>query len=414
VEQLPLLAALPFVGPVLIPATLALAPPAGETARPPDPVPLAARPQPPAPGGPPDVTPPENNPTEHPEAQAGNAHAPPAPALPMPDQQPAKPVSDSPQPAPVDTASSTPKPGDITLPPPPPAASGLNPGASLQPPVPNSDRPSAPARAEGAPGTDLPNRPVMAGPVADTAPEPRPVAPSPTQPVPQPQSILPVSATDDSRPVGAVPTVSTPPIAVPQPGAASPRASSAAPPPVESFDEEVYRCQPGDTFDKISAAHYHTEGYAQALLMFNRDHPLASGAIRRDPPQLDPGQLVYIPPTRVLEARYRTLIPRLPAPAEAPRVDRSANASPQARGAAPPGSRNTPLGYQVYQVPPQGATMLDIARATLGRSERWAEVYNLNPSFRPEYRVPGGTLLRLPPDAQVTPAPAPLAKTFPG
>jgi nucleoid-associated protein YgaU len=176
---------------------------------------------------------------------------------------------------------------------------------------------------------------------------------------------------------------------------------------VDSFDEEVYRCKPGDTFDKISTNHYHTERYALALLLFNRDHPLASDAVRRDPPQLEPGLPVYLPPTRILEARYRSVITGLPSPtetapssrADVPRVDRSANSSPQP-GAAPAGVWTAPLGYQQYRVQPQGETMREIARATLGTGERWAEIYKLNPTFRPEYRVPGGTMLRLPPDAR--------------
>src|SRR5262249_373538 len=96
----------------------------------------------------------------------------------------------------------------------------------------------------------------------------------------------------------------------------------------------------------------------------------------------------------------RSMIPGLPPPGEAPRVDRSANASPRP-GAPLGGAVDAPPGSKLYRVQPQGETMREIARATLSTSERWAEVYKLNPSFRPQYPVPAGTVLRLPADARV-------------
>jgi hypothetical protein len=45
--------------------------------------------------------------------------------------------------------------------------------------------------------------------------------------------------------------------------------------------------------------------------------------------------------------------------------------------------------------------MRQIASDTLNSGERWSQVYQLNQGWRPEYVVPGGTLLYLPPDARV-------------
>jgi nucleoid-associated protein YgaU len=168
---------------------------------------------------------------------------------------------------------------------------------------------------------------------------------------------------------------------------------------VESFDEELYRAKPGDTFPSISQRFYLSERYAQALLLFNRNHPLAAGSLRQEPPALLPGQPVYLPPARILEKYYGAAInndqTRL-APAAPP------DAPPQPPSFASPASFTAPAGNErKYRVRAQGEMLLDIARRTLGTGDRWAEIYQLNPRYDPKEPVPGGTELRLPPDARV-------------
>jgi MraZ protein len=46
-------------------------------------------------------------------------------------------------------------------------------------------------------------------------------------------------------------------------------------------------------------------------------------------------------------------------------------------------------------------TLQDIARRTLGSSERWADIYKLNPTLKPEVPLTTGMVLRLPGDACV-------------
>jgi hypothetical protein len=78
---------------------------------------------------------------------------------------------------------------------------------------------------------------------------------------------------------------------------------------VDSYDEETYLCKQGDKFEDISTKFYQTDKYAQALLLFNRNHPRATAAVRQDPPVLGVGQPVFIPPLRVLQKQYTTAIP---------------------------------------------------------------------------------------------------------
>jgi nucleoid-associated protein YgaU len=164
-------------------------------------------------------------------------------------------------------------------------------------------------------------------------------------------------------------------------------------PQVESFDEEEYRVRSGDTIQSICQRFYQTERYAQALLLFNRNHPLASPGVRQEPPVLQPGQPVFIPPTSILEKRYGTSVPNLTPlpPAGARRTERPSYSPPEAGASS----------LAQYQVPGDGEMMWELAKRLLGSGERWREIHHLNPGLRPELRVPGGTALRLPPDARV-------------
>ncbi len=149
-------------------------------------------------------------------------------------------------------------------------------------------------------------------------------------------------------------------------------------PQVESYDEETYVWQPNDSFRAISQDRYKSDKFERALLLFNRNHPLAKPGIKEEPPKLQPGQEIYIPPTRILEKYYAIGIAADSSPA------------PQPATAAPTPKPRT------YQVQPGGEMFLDIARRALGNSERWSDIYRLNPRFDPSQPVPAGTELVLP------------------
>jgi hypothetical protein len=261
--------------------------------------------------------------------------------------------------------------------------------------------------------------------------------------------------------------VVTPPIAAPLPpavGSAPPPAvtlpSAPSPvqaPQVESYDEQAYKCQPGDTLRSISNRFYHNEKYERALLLFNRAHPMATEAIRHDPPELTPGTVVFIPQIGVLEKRYAAAIPGLvplapvtqtaPAPAPVPPAPSSSIPSavppaavpapaqppsptpsiqppaspPTSPATQPPATTAAPSAVQpaetnptppaatlrAYKVRGNGETFREIAQRTLGNPERWAEIYQLNRSFNPASPLPAGAPLWLPSDAHVEPADMP-------
>jgi nucleoid-associated protein YgaU len=197
-------------------------------------------------------------------------------------------------------------------------------------------------------------------------------------------------------PVGAPPGASTPPITVQGTTTTQPRPVSAAP-QVESFDEEAYRCKPGDTFESISQRFYHTDKYARALLLFNRSHPMVSEGLQQNPPLIQVGQSVYIPPLSILEKRYSGHVQDLtPLPATQTRPVPPAAGSP----VPAPGGDST---VRKYRVGSNGEWMRDIARTTLGNGDRWTDVYRLNPGFKPDMPVPANTVLSLPAEARVAP-----------
>src|SRR5439155_10743890 len=72
-----------------------------------------------------------------------------------------------------------------------------------------------------------------------------------------------------------------------------------SPPPEpkrDSYLEEQYRWKAGDTFRTVSTQFYLTDKYADALLKYNQDYPLAAREMRQTPPAVAPGQVIWVPP----------------------------------------------------------------------------------------------------------------------
>jgi len=237
-----------------------------------------------------------------------------------------------------------------------------------------------------------------------------------------PQTVNEDSSRGTRAPLGApLPAVS--PIVAP---ALTPSAASSGSPQVESYDEDTYTCKANETFRSISQAVYRTDAYDQALLLFNRNHPLANEAIKQNPPLLQAGQPIYIPPLQILRKYYAASIPdsnnpaplRNPASIETPGASQPVTLAPPANGAATAtsapavsaiaaptatatGALTATASTRTYRVGAAGEMIRDIARRTLGNGDRWTEIYQLNRSYDPMYAVPAGTELRLPADAHV-------------
>ena len=230
-----------------------------------------------------------------------------------------------------------------------------------------------------------PIRPGAMPPAGDDAPDrnSRPVTttpPSPPDSSSTPRATLPGPATQSIiTPVSATP-------------------AAAATAQAESWDEETYLCRENDSFKSISERFYRTDRYERALLLFNRNHPLAADWTRQDAPTLPVGQAVYIPPSHMLDKRYTGSIPGL---TMLPERDAAA------AGGSGAANSKKPEGYQRYKVRPGGEKFLEIARRTLNSSERWSEIYRLNRLYKPNDLIPAGTILWLPADARLEPADTP-------
>jgi hypothetical protein len=92
-------------------------------------------------------------------------------------------------------------------------------------------------------------------------------------------------------------------------------AAPTAAPTVISFDEQEYKCQRGDTFEKISQRFYLGSEYAKALEQHNRQHPRASTDMANSG-TLKEGERIFIPQTKYLEQYYAAAISK-PAPVPA-------------------------------------------------------------------------------------------------
>jgi hypothetical protein len=76
-----------------------------------------------------------------------------------------------------------------------------------------------------------------------------------------------------------------------------------------SWEEQEYRYQAGDSFEKLSARKYGSEQYAQALQMYNRDHPQTSDKVHSEGTP-SPGDKVFLPDLDELKRRYNSFIPQ--------------------------------------------------------------------------------------------------------
>jgi nucleoid-associated protein YgaU len=264
------------------------------------------------------------------------------------------------------------------------------------------------SRGEG--GTGLGSDPATAGQPSSLTPstaatDPNskvraPAMPGPSDPV-TPAGVPPgtdPASTGAARPLpplGAPATGTSPPIAVPAPpGLARAPAPATGTAQVDSYDEETYLCKASDTFEDISARFYHSLKYSQALLLFNRAHPRRAAALWNDPPQLQEGQPVYIPPLRILERQFGHSIPDLK-PLPAATVPGRASAAGTSLSSSRPGP-----SYAVRKTEMISA----IAKETLGNWERWTEIYELNAkNFDPSHPLNPGVVLQLPADARIPP-----------
>jgi hypothetical protein len=391
----------------------------------------------------------------------------PVPPAPLPVNPAAKPLTD---PAPVvpPTGPTSPAPTNSTpgttpgFTPPAPAPTGtgnLSTPPAMPTPVDGFGKPAAGATPNGLPASPVPAaapidpraNPLMSpGPGDPVAPAPAnpgrvssgdvPGAPGQGQPVARAPSPLEVAQAGASAmpPVGAPANVASPPVKVPVPAAEAPKPAVGTVPSVKIYDEQTYTCKPEDTsFEALSKRFYTSPAYAQALLRFNREHPLRDDEFRSASPQLRPGTRVRIPPVALLESNYADAIPNLKplpdVPARGPvstgqssPVSQSDRPPPPvvavtpppggpASVAVPPVSVPTPAqgavvpvrgGGQtgrVYTVAPGGEPISQIAQRTLGDWRRWNEIYRINQNLEPREPIPAGTQVLLPADARPQP-----------
>jgi hypothetical protein len=226
-----------------------------------------------------------------------------------------------------------------------------------------------------------------------------------------------------------------------------------ATPTAKDYEVKIYYCKADDRdFTELAKRECLSANYAQALLRFNRDDNRVHPNLRQDPPRLEPGVPVRIPPLSVLEERYPHLIqglkpmttapagqstPPPPQPIEAKRTALSPEspvappttvslpaapvqtpvpavvapmplqppasppiavtpptAPPMIKTAAPTTGAVQPVSTRRYVVQGQGEMIYDIARRN--NIDRWEEIYYRNPGIEPSRPIPGGTTLQLP------------------
>jgi hypothetical protein len=365
--------------------------------------------------------------------------------------------------APLPTEPETPPPATLVMEPPPSSQPAPTPAFNPTPvePLAKTPDPVNPAPAPTA-LVDLPPQPVTPTPVETPKPEPTkqpepaPVVPAVKQPDPPPETPKAIDPLPEFKavelkqdppkavdpppapvqeapkpveplpPAKEIPKPEEPKPFAPSPGSASlihEPAPATAPPPrplpdplpnlqpaggtrpapkapaSDSFLEEEYRLQSGDTFAGVSKRFYFSDKYSIALQQYNRDYPIGSPNLKQDPPRLAAGTSVWIPPIRVLEKRYPTMI------ADYKPLTNAAVAGPATAASptwTPTPARQVAASTKTYRVREGGESMIDIARRMLNNPQAWNTIYQLNPSLNANASapIPAGTLLRVPGDAR--------------
>jgi hypothetical protein len=360
--------------------------------------------------------------------------------------QPLMTTSETPgAPAPI-VVQSNPPPPDLGSPGAATAATSNPPTTNTDPPPPNMPAPAAttpnPVTTNSAPTNPTETPPAASAPVAapnlgpvttppadPTPANPAPVITPPTNPATQPTETkkddppaAPPAAPANTTPEPTPPQTSQPSVTVVPAGVSSP-ASLGPPgggpaatttgvtpvrpksePRVQSYLEEEYRWQPGDTFAAVSQKYYFTEKYGAALQQYNRDYPLAGAGMRQNPPVMAPGQPIWVPPVRILERDYANQIADF-----RPLNDRGSPIVPTNRTNAAAGSDPSGGTLKLTKVRDRGETLYELGRRSLGDSGQWFKIYRLNPTLSrdPKLPIPAGTVLRLPAEATVEAGDAP-------
>ncbi len=280
-----------------------------------------------------------------------------------------------------------------------------------------------PALAPSAPAPQLPGF----GPVAkEPAPKEEKAAPAPTPLISAPPSepLPPVTTAPPANPAPVEPRPivkeAPPPLGarltdLPAPSTPiAPAPSSGRLPEVKTYPTQVRPevCQPGDSsFAALSQRLYGSDRYASALQAFNREHVQADPAVKQDPPRLQAGTRVFVPPASLLDSAYGDLV-RSPATTSTLPPVRISTPTPLGDPATIPLANPNLSSARVTPPPTADATtryivqgkeqmMLQIARDTLGDANRWGEIYRLNPHLLPQFPIPAGTEVRLPTGARV-------------
>jgi hypothetical protein len=370
----------------------------------------------PMPSGPPMVTlpPPSSGPMT------------PAPlALPMPG------MSDPPKiELPPPMTSSPPMPGDSApKSPPPPAGIELAPLPGSSPTdkpkekdPPGPPRIDLPKTGDMPPKIDVPKPPVDLPKTGDMPPKPLDIPKPPTPDLPKTGDMPPKPLDIPKPPVDLPKTGDTPkPLDPPMAGSSGPKPPLEFPktpmgpmppqeapansrpidnqpePDVKSYDEEWHYCkQQGESLDSISQKYYFSAKYEQALRRYNLDRNPAP-VFQNDKPTLQIGQVVKVPPARILERMYPDAVGGMKSPAPAkPTGAGGADVRPAA-SLGPVGTSGTDTGSaREYTVPRDGMTIKDVARDELGKEDQWHRIFLLNRWVNPSAPLANGTRLFIP------------------
>ena len=182
-----------------------------------------------------------------------------------------------------------------------------------------------------------------------------------------------------------IPSVPLPDLTIPPVGVAPPAVKK------DNYEEDWHTWKTGDTFTLISQEFLHDTKYAAALEAYNKDR--GKGGDR----------IIRVPPPYVLEEQFPHLINKTEK-TETPEVKTTSGLRFEPAEPIKPAGRSTPASRRsgrhatrpVSRDGRGGESIREVARKTLGDSNLWWKLGELNPSIDPSRPIPAGMAIKLP------------------
>jgi hypothetical protein len=183
-------------------------------------------------------------------------------------------------------------------------------------------------------------------------------------------------------------TVTSIGLSAPSPSLTSSQSLVASSTPTTDFDVDLHYVKPGESFASIAKLHYADERYGPPLELFNRRAGFD-------------GRIVQLPPTHWIKKQINGMNSGV-TPVSRTFPAATSSTSPQASTVSGDQwtAANNANTYRFYELTTT-RTFRELAKDAFDNEQDWQRIFDLNPSYSSDARLPAGARVRLPADARI-------------